>query len=110
MIYTFDIYRDNEVLSTVGVDEENKQVAYVWFADDVLNDILRMVVNMPFLTIKTNCCIDGIYTVMKEEIHIYDKRFYNALRNQLTDYDFTELTVHNEKSLQKVMQQFNGGN
>ena len=103
-MYTFDITNKNNILAKVCVDEESSQIGFVWFLDDELNEILKMLVEMPYLIVKNSGYIDNNYIVFDEKISISDERYFDVLQCQLNQYDFVNKTNHVGKTIKELLE------
>lgn len=102
-VYTFKIKKKDDTLALVGVDVENKDIGFSWYSDNELNEILNILVDVPQLIIMTGDSVGSSYVVMKEIIGLDDERFYDALKSQLIEYDFSERSYYDNKSLQDIL-------
>ena len=105
-MYSFMIKKDETVLAKVAVDEKTDNIGFIGKTDNSLNKILNMLVDMPYLIVTTGDKIHSSYVQMHEKISVKDKRFYQVLKSQLVQYDFTEPKTYDEQyTLQDI---FNG--
>lgn len=103
-MYSFMIKKDETVLAKVAVDEKTDNIGFIGKTDNSLNKILNMLVDMPYLIVTTGDKIHSSYVQMHEKISVKDKRFYQVLKSQLVQYDFTEPKTYDEQyTLQDIL-------
>jgi len=102
-MYTFNILKNNEVLAKIVIDEKTENMGFVNDKDIELNNILNILTDIPYLTTRTGDKVGSSYVQMKEKISLKDSRFYDVLKSQLLDYDFSPVVKIENKTIKQVL-------
>lgn len=102
-MYTFDIYKNTKELAKIVIDEQNENIGFVNNEDVNLNNILNILTDIPYLTTRTGDKVGSSYVQMKEKITLKDKRFYDVLKSQLSDYDFSPVKKIENKTIKQAL-------
>ncbi len=102
-MYSFEIMQNEEVLAKVCVDEQNENIGFDWYKDNELNEVLNILIDIPYLLVTTGDRVESSYVEMKEKIALNDKRFFAVLKSQLTQYDFTDPIHYDNKTMEEIL-------
>lgn len=102
-MYSVNILKNKELCAVVCIDEKNNNIGFVSFNDLELKTILKYIVSMPYLLLCTSDKIDSFYVEMEEHVTVKDKRFVDALKNNLQDYLISEPKQYEEKTMQQIL-------
>lgn len=102
-MYTFEICKNSEVLAKVCVDPDNDNIGFVWHKDNELNEVLNILIDIPYLLVTTGDKVESSYIEMKEKITVKDERFFPVLKSQLLQYDFTDPIYYDNKTMEEIL-------
>ena len=86
---SFEIKQNGIVCAIVGIDKETENIGYMPYDNEELNTILSYLVDEPYLLITSGDDVGQNHVKMEERIGLNDERFYEALKSQLVEYQFT---------------------
>lgn len=105
MMYSFEVWGSNKKKAKVCINTDESLMGFVGGEDDVLNSLLTVITNAPYLITNTGGFKNASYIGLKERITIKDERFFNALKSQLFPYELKNRMEIKDKTIEDVLKE-----